>query len=131
MTQKVYFCVSYIRMNPSLNQTKHIHPFYCSFFFHFSHLQMTQKVYFCVFYIRMNPSLNQTKHIHVISFVSFGDCDSSESECAYKYSSDSSDSSDSFEYRRQQIKTSVKTEANINNKKYFSCFFFSFVSLLL
>jgi hypothetical protein len=33
----------------------------------------------------------------------FGDCDSSESECAYKYSSDSSDSSDSFEYRRQQI----------------------------
>ena len=52
-----------------------------------------------------------------ISSVSFDDCDSSESECAYKYSSDSSDSSDSFEYRRQQIKTSVKNEANINNKR--------------
>jgi transketolase len=52
----------------------------------------------------------------VISSVSFGDCDSSESECAYKYSSDSSDSSDSFEYRRQKIKTSVKSEANITNK---------------
>ena len=48
---------------------------------------------------------------------SFDDCDSSESECAYKYSSDSSDSSDSLEYRRQQIKTSVKSEANINNKR--------------
>jgi hypothetical protein len=48
---------------------------------------------------------------------SLDDCDSSKSKCAYKYSSDSSDSSDSFEYRRQKIKTSVKSEANINNKR--------------
>ena len=45
------------------------------------------------------------------------DCDSSESECAYKYWSHSSDSSDSFEYRRQKSKPSVKSEANINNKR--------------